>query len=181
MVNNLEKWPKKWNEHIVQACELYFSNKKVNFLEYNQYETIVVPNNIEEAKSQVYCIKSEFEYNGKYFIIYIEHLEKYEKQFSIHCCYKSYDVQENFKHIDPIPSVSVVGNDVGYDEYGFYAVVPIAGQSSFDETPYTIIQIIEDVILNYGDGWKDDDNDGGEDPVSPDNPIDVVDVSPSMS
>lgn len=171
---SLKKWPQDWDKHIIQTCQLYFENKPINLLEYNEFfQYDAYPNG--EAIEYMQALRMEFEYVGRYYVVDLD----YKKPcFSINCYYKDYDgVERVVRDINPALSISLMDIFSGYDSWGLFVITPIAGQSSFNETPYEMVKVVESIILNHNNG-----NDGGDDfedePISPPSPVEELDLNP---
>ena len=179
-IKDLKKWPKDWDQHIIQSCQLYFDNKTINFINYidSYFSITFLPCAAQPCQNdtitQVFKLNLEFEYKGKEYIIYLTYKNPC---FSINCFYKDYDVE---KYLTPFPSInsSIMGHFSGYDDFGTYVIKPIAIQSSLAETSYEIIKAIESMILNHNNNDRDDDNnDNGDEPISPKSPVEGLKIT----
>ena len=180
-MQNLKKWTEDWNIHIIQACELYFDNKEVNYLKHNIFRNYFSDDN-GVIDPFVYAIKIEFEYNGNNFLVDISHLKNV---FSINCYYKDYNIK---RVLDLAPSIAltILGHFSGTDSLGMYTIVPVAGQSSYKETPCEMLKTIENMILTFkrNDGFDNngfDNDDRDNDPIEPCTPINSIDLSPALN
>ena len=177
MENNLNKWTKKWTEHIINTSKLYFEEKEINYLgSYIYYK--YTSNNNGEIEEIIDNITLNFEHNGKYY----DHQINYKSGiFLIHCWYRNYEINKEINKMDEHSILGISTNNLRFDDFGLYFYSFIGGQSSFNETPFSIIKFIEDIILNHkidNDGF---DNGGGEeDPIEPIVPTEVTEPELSI-
>jgi len=167
MRTKLKTWPKKWVEHITQACMLYFEDKDIDFI-----NSFVLSSGSDEDAT-MYGIKLEFKKNTNTYDILISHDNG---MFAIDYYYKRYKVLN--KTEDPYYFTSSMDGLLnGNDSMGLFIYEVLGLELSMDSisSAYGIVQNIE-AIINYHGGSDDDDDDDDDDkdPVEPYSPIDMV-------
>jgi hypothetical protein len=150
-MNNLKKWPEDWDTHIIKSCELYFIDKKNNFLNYKEVNECDT-NNLLFIK--IKSIQLEFEYNGEY---YITDMMFFKDFLTTICYYKDYN---NIDKKIPIPIIPCTEPIFDYDTMGIYTYVLIEEFfSHFNKyTALDCVKKIESIIIDH---QKNNDNDDG--------------------